>query len=98
MRCVFDDVYVCNSINRAMYVECTRRCPVGDRCKNQRLARRQYAKTAVVMVRTDIKRRVHAHAQPGQTHVHVHRLCWGDNPLRPLFCRDSVRACENSPL
>jgi len=36
-------------INRAMYVECNRKCPVGEACKNQRIGRRQYAKTAVML-------------------------------------------------
>jgi len=43
-----EDDSVC--INRAIYVECTRKCPNGDKCKNQRIARREYAKTAVVLV------------------------------------------------
>ena len=38
-----------NCINRAMYVECTRKCPLGESCHNQRLSRRQYAKTAVIL-------------------------------------------------
>ena len=41
-----------NCINRAMHIECSRRCPKGDKCHNQRLARKQYAQTKIVKVST----------------------------------------------
>ena len=56
-----EDDSVC--INRAVYTECTRKCPNGDKCKNQRIARREYAKTAVVLVREEAKKRAAAVAR-----------------------------------
>ena len=41
-----------NCINRAMHIECSRRCGKGDKCQNQRLTRRQYANTTIVKVNT----------------------------------------------
>jgi len=38
-----------NCINRAVYVECTRKCPNGAECRNQRISRHEYAKTQVVL-------------------------------------------------
>ena len=34
-------------VNRALYIECPRQCPKGSRCRNQRLSRRQFARTAI---------------------------------------------------
>jgi SET domain-containing protein len=38
-----------NCLNRAVYTECTRKCPNGTECRNQRISRREYAKTQVVL-------------------------------------------------
>jgi hypothetical protein len=40
-----------NCVNRAMHIECTRRCSRGDKCGNQRLSRHQYADTKIVKVK-----------------------------------------------
>ncbi len=37
-----------NCVNRASYIECTKKCHHGDQCQNQRLGRRQHAKTKVI--------------------------------------------------
>ena len=41
-----------NCVNRAMHIECTRRCVRGDKCGNQRLSKHQYADTKIVKVST----------------------------------------------
>jgi len=45
--CMCKDTDECGEgcMNRAMNVECGRRCELGDKCTNQRISRRKYAKT-----------------------------------------------------
>lgn len=32
-----------NCLNRMLQFECTQKCPVGEKCENQRFAKREYA-------------------------------------------------------
>ena len=49
-QCAAGDDCEENCINRAMHIECSRKCSKGDKCHNQRMARKQWADTKVFKV------------------------------------------------
>ena len=72
-QCAAGDECEENCINRAMHIECSRKCSKGDNCQNQRMARKQWADTKIFKVSLPQRSALHTVPTPEGSTLHVSR-------------------------